>query len=126
MADIPGLIEGAHQGTGLGHEFLRHVERCRVLAHLVDLSSEASITERVDTIRGELEAYETPLDDRPWLLVGTKTDSLTDRRASEAELAAAAAEHVVTNCTISAVTGDGINHLLGLLFEFVARDEERA
>ncbi len=124
MADIPGLIEGAHQGAGLGVQFLRHVERCRVLAHLVDLSSEEAIADRVDTIRGELAAYETPLDDRPWLLVGTKTDSVFDRAEAEAELARAGAEYGAITCTISAVTGDGIRRLLGLLFELVSDNRE--
>jgi GTP-binding protein len=124
MADIPGLIEGAHQGAGLGVQFLRHVERCRVFAHLVDLSSEESIGERVDTIRGELSAYETPLDDRPWVLVGTKIDAVFDRSAAETELEEVAAGHGAPTCTISAVTGDGVRQLLGMLFGLVADDQE--
>jgi GTP-binding protein len=125
MADIPGLIEGAHQGAGLGVQFLRHVERCRVLAHLVDLSSEEAISDRVDTIRGELAAYESPLDGRPWLLVGTKTDAVTDEEAVVAEFGDVAAEYNVDSITISAVTGDGVRRLLGRLFELVADDGER-
>jgi len=124
MADIPGLIEGAHQGAGLGVQFLRHVERCRALAHLVDLSSEDSIADRVDTIRGELAAYATPLDGRPWLLVGTKTDAVANRSASEAELDQVAAEYGVHTCTISAVTGEGVRPLLGLLFKLVSENQE--
>jgi GTP-binding protein len=126
MADIPGLIEGAHQGAGLGVQFLRHVERCRVLAHLVDLSSEESIADRVDTIRGELAAYETPLDGRPWLLIGTKIDVVEDRSAVSAELEEAARKEGARSCTVSAVTGEGINRLLGLLFELVSAEEEMA
>ena len=79
MADIPGIIEGAHTGSGLGTQFLRHVERCPVLAHLVDLSSEESIEGRVDTIRTEHEAHEAPLELRPWDLVGTKLDVVAER-----------------------------------------------
>ena len=124
MADIPGLIEGAHQGAGLGVQFLKHVERCRVLAHLVDLSAEEDIADRVDTIRGELAAYETPLDTRPWLLVGTKIDSVADRARAEAELDAVAASYGVGTCLISAVTGDGVRRLLGRLFELVVDDRE--
>ncbi len=90
MADIPGIIEGAHTGSGLGTQFLRHVERCPVLAHLVDLSSEDSIEERVDTIRSELEAHEAPLETRPWILVGTKLDAVAEREAAVADLAAVA------------------------------------
>jgi len=125
MADIPGLIEGAHQGAGLGVQFLRHVERCRVLAHLVDLSSEEAITDRVDTIRGELAAYESPLDSRPWLLIGTKNDAVADDEAVVAELERVAADYGVDTITISAVTGDGVRRLLGRLFELVADDGER-
>lgn len=124
MADIPGLIEGAHQGAGLGVQFLRHVERCRALAHLVDLSSEDPIDDRIETIRGELAAFATPLDGRPWLLVGTKTDSVADLSASAADLGRVAAEYGVPSCMISAVTGDGIRRLLGLLFGLVAADQE--
>jgi GTP-binding protein len=124
MADIPGLIEGAHQGAGLGVQFLRHVERCRVLAHLVDLTDTAGIADSVATIRGELAAYDQPLDDRPWLLVGTKADALADRAAAAAGLERVAAEHGVPCCTISAVTGDGIDRLLGLLFELAASRTE--
>jgi GTP-binding protein len=125
MADIPGLIEGAHQGAGLGVRFLRHIERCRVLAHLVDLSAEEAVADRVATIRGELAAYDNPLDDRPWLLVGTKTDVVTDRAAVTAELERVGADLGVPTCTLSAVTGDGISRLLGLLFELVAAKTER-
>lgn len=125
MADIPGLIEGAHQGAGLGVQFLRHVERCRVLAHLVDLSSEEAIADRVDTIRGELAAYEPPLDDRPWLLIGTKTDAVADAEETVGELEKVAADYGVDSITISAVTGDGVRRLLGRLFELVADDGER-
>jgi GTP-binding protein len=124
MADIPGLIEGAHQGAGLGVQFLRHVERCRVLAHLVDLSSEDSVADRVDTIRGELAAFATPLDGRPWVLVGTKVEAVADRSASEAELNRVAAEYEVPVLTISAVTGDGLRRLLGLLFKLVSENQE--
>jgi len=124
MADIPGLIEGAHQGAGLGVQFLRHVERCRVLAHLVDLSSEESIGDRVDTIRGELGAYATPLDGRPWILVGTKTDVVADMPEALAALEAAADGYGLEAVTISAATGDGIRRLLGRLFELVAEQGE--
>ena len=71
VSNIPGLIEGAHEGAGLGIQFLRHVERCPVLVQLVDLSAEEDLAARVDTIRTELEAHEAPLEERPWVLVGT-------------------------------------------------------
>jgi len=124
MADIPGLIEGAHAGAGLGVQFLRHVERCRVLAHLVDLSSAESVADRVDTIREELAAYEEPLDGRAWVLVGTKIDAVADREESTAELDEVAAAYGADTFVISAVTGDGIRPLLGRLFELVAEERE--
>ena len=119
MADIPGLIEGAHEGAGLGTQFLRHVERCPVLAHLVDLSQETPLDDRVDTIRSELEAHSAPLEMRPWVLVGTKLDAVADRDEVLAKLEAVGDAHGVPSRPISAVTGEGINRLLELLFGLV-------
>jgi GTP-binding protein len=124
MADIPGLIEGAHEGAGLGIQFLRHVERCPVLVHLVDLASDSPLAERVDTIRGELEAHTAPLEDRPWVLVGSKLDAVTDRKAVLDELEATAAAHRVRACAISAVTGEGVAGLLTMLFDLVEEVKE--
>jgi GTP-binding protein len=119
MADIPGLIEGAHEGAGLGTQFLRHVERCPVLAHLVDLSQETPLEDRVDTIRSELEAHAAPLEMRPWVLVGTKLDAVADREAILAKLEAVGDAHGVSSRPVSAVTGEGIDRLLELLFGLV-------
>jgi GTP-binding protein len=124
MADIPGLIEGAHEGAGLGIQFLRHVERCPVLAHLVDLASDSPLGERVDTIRGELEAHTAPLEKRPWILVGTKLDAVADREAALAQLTATAAANGVQAIAISAVTGEGVDRLVGALFDLVAEVKE--
>lgn len=117
MADIPGIIEGAHEGAGLGIQFLRHVERCPVLVHLVDLASSSPLADRVDTIRGELEAHSAPLENRPWLLVGTKLDAVSDREEALTELKDVAREYGVETSAISAVTGEGIDRLVGRLFE---------
>jgi GTP-binding protein len=124
MADIPGLIEGAHEGAGLGIQFLRHVERCPVLAHLVDLASDSPLGERVDTIRGELEAHSAPLEKRPWILVGTKLDAVADREAMLAGLTATAAANGVQAVAISAVTGEGVDRLVGVLFDLVEEVRE--
>jgi GTP-binding protein len=118
-ADIPGLIEGAHEGAGLGIQFLRHVERCRVLAHLVDLADETPLSDRVAIIRGELEAYSEAFRGRPWILVGTKLDAVADRDVALADLAATAAQFGVDFCAISAVTGEGVDRLLGMLFGLI-------
>jgi GTP-binding protein len=126
MADIPGIIEGAHEGAGLGIQFLRHVERCPVLVHLVDLASDSSLGERVDTIRGELEAHTAPLENRPWILVGTKIDAMADREAGLAELAATAKANGVESTAISAVTGEGIDRMVGTLFDLVEEAKEES
>ena len=119
MADIPGIIEGAHEGAGLGTQFLRHVERCPVLIQLVDLSAAENVEARVDTIRGELEAHEAPLESRPWILVGTKLDSTVDRESVLGDLAEVGTIHGVRWTAISAVTGEGINQLVRMLFDLV-------
>jgi GTP-binding protein len=124
MADIPGIIEGAHEGAGLGIQFLRHVERCPVLVHLVDLASDSPLGERVDTIRGELEAHTAALEDRPWILVGTKLDAVADRGDVLAELEGTAAGYGVQSAAISAVTGEGINSFVGTLFDLVEEAKE--
>jgi GTP-binding protein len=126
VADIPGIIEGAHQGAGLGTQFLRHVERCPALLHLVDLSSEEPVDERVDTIRSELEAHPVPLELRPWLLVGTKIDAVADRDEALARLHAVASDHGVASLVISAVTGEGVKEMLAKLFELVEEVREQA
>jgi GTP-binding protein len=123
VADIPGLIEGAHEGAGLGIQFLRHVERCRALAHLVDLADPSPLEERVATIRAELESYSAPLHERAWLLVGTKLDAAGDRAAPLAELVRVAGSHGVGSCAISAVTGEGLERLVGMLFHLIEERE---
>jgi GTP-binding protein len=82
LADIPGLIEGAHEGAGLGDRFLGHVERCRVLLHLVDGTSEDP-AEAWRTVRRELEAYGHGLGEKPELVVLTKADALDEATADE-------------------------------------------
>ncbi len=124
MADIPGIIEGAHAGSGLGIQFLRHVERCPVLVHLVDLSSETPIEERVDTIRSELEAHEAPLEMRPWILIGTKLDAVADRQGVVAELEKVASSYDVEWQAISAVSGESVAQFLGMLFRVVGEAKE--
>ncbi len=124
MADIPGLIEGAHAGAGLGIQFLRHIERCRVLAHLVDLSADEPIAARVETIRGELQAYSADLHARPWVLVGTKLDAAADRDRALTDVAAAAAAFAVPSTCLSAVTGEGVERALVLFFDLTRAGRE--
>ncbi len=85
MADIPGLIEGAWQGVGLGHQFLRHVERCRMLVHIVDVSGSEGRDPKEDfrVINEELRKFDPALAERPMLVAGNKCDLATDRQVED-------------------------------------------
>lgn len=110
IADIPGLIEGAHLGVGLGHEFLRHVERTRILVHLVECQpvDESKPIDNYRTIRAELEQYRQELASKPEIVVMSKAD-LTDSELVREELSE---ELGVPVYAISAVTGQGIKELI--------------
>lgn len=110
LADIPGLIEGASEGIGLGHRFLGHVERCRVLLHLVDGTQE-DVVGAYKTIRGELEAYAQELAEKEEILVLNKIDSLFDEEIAEKKAALEKASGKSVQ-TISAVVGDNVQELL--------------
>jgi len=112
VADIPGLIEGAHLGHGLGIQFLRHIERTRLLAHLVDVS-EASGREPVhdfETVMEELASFSDALARKPMIVVATKLDVAQDRDRVDA-LRSLAAERGLAYFEISGVTGLGIEAL---------------
>jgi GTP-binding protein len=110
MADIPGLIEGAHAGAGLGHEFLRHIERTRVLVHLVEpLPMDGTDpVENYKAIRAELEQYGHGLAERPEIIAVSKAELPTAEEA-QARLAEATGRDVLT---FSSVTGQGLDRLL--------------
>ena len=110
IADLPGLIAGASEGAGLGHRFLRHVERCRVLLHLVDVAAEESAEAEVEEIERELRQFNRDLLERPRLLVGTKLDALRPERS--AELERAAEERQLEYFEISSVTREGVDLLV--------------
>ncbi|MEM7249549.1 MAG: Obg family GTPase CgtA, partial [Acidobacteriota bacterium] len=112
-ADLPGLIAGASAGQGLGHQFLRHVDRTAVLLHLVDVSegSEPGPEDAVTTIEDELRAFDASLLGRPRLLVASKIDSQGDGEV-RAELERVAAERELPFFAVSAVTGDGLAPLV--------------
>jgi GTP-binding protein len=127
LADIPGLIEGAHEGVGLGDAFLRHIERTRVIVHLVDLcpgEGSPSPSEACRTIRRELEKYSPMLARRREIVVATKMD-LTGADESLEEFVPACGGYVHA---ISAVTGRGLRDLTEAMWIAVeqARREERA
>jgi GTPase len=120
VADIPGLIEGAHAGAGLGIQFLRHIERTRLLAHLVDVS-ESSGRDPVhdfDVIMGELHSFSEDLAAKPMIVVATKMDVAQDpsRVAALRELAA---ERGLAFFAISSATGQGIDDLKFAMAECV-------
>ena len=113
VADLPGLIEGAHLGAGLGIRFLRHVERTRLLVHLVD-TSDATADDPVhsfEIINGELAAFSESLTQKPMIVVATKLDATTDRTRLEA-LRAYCREHRLEFHSISAVAGEGVKELV--------------
>jgi GTP-binding protein len=112
VADIPGLIEGAHTGAGLGTQFLRHIERTGLLVHLVDVSDASGRPDPVkdvEVIMGELKSFGAHLEDKPMMLVGSKVD--TANREKLAKLRRYAKKHGLDIYAISAVTGEGVDKL---------------
>jgi GTP-binding protein len=127
VADIPGLIEGAHEGVGLGDAFLRHIERTRVIAHLVDLCPPEGCPtpfEAYQTVRRELASYSAALVSRPEIVVANKMD-LTGSEEALAELSKALGS---SPRAISGVTGRGIRELAETMWTVVeeARQEQTA
>jgi len=113
VADLPGLIEGAHLGAGLGIRFLRHVERTRLIVHLID-TSDSNVDDPVHSfqvINGELEAFSPSLVEKPMIVVATKLDATTDRTHLE-ELEAFCKQRNLEFHSISAVAGDGVKDLV--------------
>lgn len=112
VADIPGLIEGAHEGAGLGHRFLRHVERTLLLVHLVDVSDASGRPDPVEdykTIAAELEHFGGELRNKPVMVVASKIDAANPEKLKK--LAAMAKRRKLPFYSISAVTGEGIQQL---------------
>ena len=113
VADLPGLIEGAHLGAGLGIRFLRHVERTRLIVHLID-TSDSNVDDPVHSfqvINGELEAFSPSLVEKPMIVVATKLDATTERTRLEA-LRDFCKQRNLEFHSISAVTGDGVKELV--------------
>lgn len=130
VADVPGLIKGAHEGHGLGDQFLRHIERTKVLIHLVDVSSESGRdpVEDLDTIRGELELYNPELLDKPHLVVANKIDAVDDPSRVTA-LEKRAKKLKLPFFRISGVTREGTRELIEAAWPIIAAaraDERRA
>ena len=126
VADIPGLIEGAHEGHGLGHEFLRHVERCSALLHLVDLSANENPVHDAEVVARELELHSKTLAEKPRIVCGSKLDSAIP--SNSAKLRTYAQQHGYDYHEISAVVGEGVKDLVRKLAALVRagqREEEQ-
>ena len=127
VADVPGLIEGAHEGAGLGMRFLRHLERTRVLIHLLDSTAGAGRTPLRDwqTLNRELALYDPALASRPQLVVVNKLD-IPEVRKSRARLAAPFKRRGIAVRFISAATGEGVSELLEAAWEVLKQERARA
>lgn len=126
LADIPGLIEGAHEGAGLGDRFLGHLERCRILIHLID-GTQDDVADAYHIIHGEIEAYGAGLEDKPEILCLNKADALTPEERDE-KTAILEEESGADVFVISGVSGEGIQNVLRLAADEIGarRAEERA
>jgi GTP-binding protein len=123
VADIPGLIEGAHRGTGLGIRFLKHVERCRLLCHLVDASGSGDAEKDVAVIEEELARFSPEVAKRPRLLVASKCDAVSDPERL-ASIRAAAERRGLPFFEISAATHSGLEALVGEMFRQVSEGSQ--
>src|SRR3989440_7659468 len=126
VADIPGLIEGAHTGAGLGTQFLRHIERTRLLVHLVDVSDASGRTDPakdVEVILGELGSFGAELEDKPMLMVASKIDAANEDKL--AKLKRYCKKQKLKLYEISAVTGKGIEELKYAIAEEVQELREK-
>lgn len=122
MADIPGLIEGASEGIGLGHDFLRHIERTRVLVHVVDAASTEGRDplEDIRAINKELEAYNPDLMKRPQIIAANKTDVIyAEDEYPVAKLKAEFEPKGIKVYPISAVSGQGVKELLYAVYDLL-------
>ncbi len=122
VADIPGLIEGAAEGAGIGDRFLGHVERCRVLLHLVDANTE-SVAQAYRVVRAELDAYGAGLEDKPEVVALNKVDMLDD------ELLDALADELEAECgqrplRLSGATGEGADFVLDAILGYLRAEGE--
>ena len=121
VADVPGLIEGAHRGQGLGHQFLRHLERTKTLVHLVDVSSESGrdpVTD-LDTVRSELELFQPALAAKPQIVVANKMDAVDDL-TRVTSLEHRSGELRLPFFRVSGATGDGLPALLEAMWRRLA------
>src|SRR2546425_489106 len=127
VADVPGLIEGAHRGQGLGHQFLRHLERTKVLVHLVDVTSETGRdpVEDLDIVRRELTLFQPALAAKPQIVAANKMDAVDDQSPVTA-LARRASELKLPFFRVSAASGAGLAELLEAMWHRLAAARQSA
>ena len=122
IADIPGLIEGAHEGKGLGDRFLGHIERCNLLLHLID-ANDSDVINSWKTVRKEISAYSKELDEKKEIIVLSKSDSIDETKLDEKV-------NILKDYTykdvfkISSVTGKGITSILRILHDNISKTED--
>ena len=124
VADLPGLIEGAHEGTGLGDRFLGHTERCRVLLHLVDGNAE-DVGAAYRIVRAELEAYGQGLTEKPEIVALSKADAMT-KEVIKAQIAKLKKACRKTPMVLSAQSGEGVQDILRALLKVIDKAQEDA
>ena len=124
VADLPGLIEGAHEGTGLGDRFLGHTERCRVLLHLVDGTAE-DVGAAYRIVRAELEAYGQGLTEKPEIVALSKADAMT-KEVIKAQIAKLKKACRKTPMVLSAQSGEGVQDILRALLKVIDKAQEDA
>ena len=127
VADVPGLIKGAHEGHGLGHQFLRHIERTKILVHLVDVSSASGRdpVEDFDTILEELRRFDPAVAAKPQIVVATKIDALDDPARLD-RLRRHVRKKKLPFVKISAVSGDGLDELLETVWRGIVATRDSA
>ncbi len=122
IADIPGLIEGAHEGKGLGDRFLGHIERCNLLLHLID-ANDTDVINSWKTVRNEISAYSKELDEKKEIIVLSKSDSINEEKLDEKLI-------ILKDYTnkdvfkMSSVTGKGITSILRILHDIISKTED--
>ena len=122
IADIPGLIEGAHEGKGLGDRFLGHIERCNLLLHLID-ANDTDVINSWKTVRNEISAYSKELDEKKEIIVLSKSDSIDEEKLDEKLI-------ILKDYTnkdvfkMSSVTGKGITSILRILHDNISKTED--
>jgi len=127
VADVPGLIEGAHRGLGLGHQFLRHLERTKVLVHLVDVSGATgrNPVDDFETVRAELTLFDPAFAAKPQIVAANKVDAMDDAKGAK-DLEKRAKKLKLPFFKISGVTGEGVPALLEAAWKHLAAQREAA